>query len=70
MRGICSACTPPYTLVNELCAQCGDRVLDSGEQCDDGNTLAGDGCSNICMTENLCGDGTVTYPEECDDRNT
>ena len=32
---------------------CGDSIVDSslGEQCDDGNTANGDGCSNICQTE-------------------
>ena len=32
-------------------AVCGDGVLDPGEQCDDGNLVAGDGCSPTCMTE-------------------
>ena len=30
---------------------CGDAVQDSGEQCDDGNTTDGDGCSATCQTE-------------------
>jgi TonB family protein len=30
---------------------CGDRSLDAGEQCDDGNALDGDGCSFACRTE-------------------
>lgn len=30
---------------------CGDGSLDSGEACDDGNTLAGDGCSPLCAVE-------------------
>jgi cysteine-rich repeat protein len=29
---------------------CGNRVVESGEQCDDGNQAAGDGCFN-CQTE-------------------
>lgn len=29
---------------------CGDLVLQTGEQCDDGNTAAGDGCAG-CLTE-------------------
>jgi cysteine-rich repeat protein len=32
-------------------AACGDNVVDSGEACDDGNTLDGDGCSATCSTE-------------------
>lgn len=27
---------------------CGNEVVDTGENCDDGNTLAGDGCENNC----------------------
>ena len=28
---------------------CGDAILDTGEACDDGNTVAGDGCSPSCQ---------------------
>ncbi|CAN5226422.1 hypothetical protein BH11MYX1_BH11MYX1_07060 [soil metagenome] len=52
---------------------CGDGVLDSGEQCDDGNTTSGDGCSSVCKIEtaNTCGNGTVEVgTEQCDDGNT
>ena len=31
--------------------RCGDGVTDSGEQCDDGNTVNGDGCSASCQIE-------------------
>jgi cysteine-rich repeat protein len=31
--------------------RCGDGVVDSGEQCDDGNTLPFDGCSATCQIE-------------------
>ncbi len=30
-------------------ARCGDGILDSGEECDDGNTNDGDGCSSECL---------------------
>ena len=30
---------------------CGDGVVQSGEACDDGNTLSGDGCSLACAVE-------------------
>ncbi len=30
---------------------CGDSLLTPGEQCDDGNTTSGDGCSATCMAE-------------------
>jgi cysteine-rich repeat protein len=37
--------TPVPTLI------CGDAVIDDGEECDDGNTRDGDGCSSICKMQ-------------------
>jgi cysteine-rich repeat protein len=38
---------------------CGNRIVQIGEQCDDGNTVDGDGCSSTCQLEiNNC---TITY---------
>ncbi len=39
-----------FSALNPLC---GNGILEpeNGEQCDDGNTAAGDGCSAICQTE-------------------
>ncbi len=53
-------------------ADCGDSVLDTGEECDDGNTTPGDGCSATCVieTQGVCGDGTQGIGEQCDDGNT
>jgi len=48
---------------------CGDTVLDSGEECDDGNNMDGDGCSSDCMIEMLHGNGVLDPDEECDDGN-
>jgi len=31
---------------------CGNKILDAGEACDDGNVLNGDGCSSACQLEN------------------
>lgn len=45
---------------------CGNRVLDAGEECDDGNLDEVDGCTNACT---VCGNGIITPPEECDDGN-
>lgn len=49
---------------------CGNAKTESGEQCDDGNAVSGDGCSSICKTES-CGDGVVQsgLGEECDGSN-
>jgi fibro-slime domain-containing protein len=56
-----------------------------GEQCDDGNTTGGDGCSETCKLEAnyrcptqgqpcvstvVCGDGIVNGNEQCDNGNT
>ncbi len=45
---------------------CGDGFVDPGEQCDDGNTVSGDGCSATCKLE-ACGNGVVDGSEQCDD---
>ena len=53
---------------------CGDGEVTGSEQCDDGNTVSGDGCSSTCTTESTsghCGDGIVDVAtEQCDDGNT
>ncbi len=65
---------------------CGDGIINQpSEECDDGNTLPGDGCSGICKIEPnykcptpgqpcvstiVCGDGVVGPGEACDDGNT
>ena len=40
---------------------CGNSVLDPGEQCDDGNSSNGDGCSDTCQVESgwTCTDPTA-----------
>ncbi|MFH1725800.1 MAG: LamG-like jellyroll fold domain-containing protein [Elusimicrobiota bacterium] len=41
---------------------CGDGLLQSGEECDDGNTTDGDGCSSFCAREVLdCDPAPVSY---------
>jgi len=45
---------------------CGNGVIESGEQCDDGNLISGDGCNKLCKIESEwncvnCGAG----PSEC-----
>ena len=64
---------------------CGDGRLESGEACDDGNTVSGDGCladcsavepnyvcpnpGQRCVSTTVCGDQKVTGTETCDDGN-
>lgn len=67
-------------------AECGDGLIDPGEQCDDGDTAGGDGCDAACdvetgwsclgepsvcsMTTGSCGDGAIASGEDCDDGDT
>ncbi len=50
------------------CATCGNGRLEAGETCDDGGTVAGDGCSADCQLES-CVSQTPGYPAVplCDD---
>jgi cysteine-rich repeat protein len=54
---------------NNYCVfvECGNRFVDSGEQCDDGNIEPGDGCSEQCLSE-YCGNGIIDNDlgEQCD----
>jgi len=49
-------------------AACGDGVVNAaaGEECEDDNSVDGDGCDTNC-TLTACGNGVVTMGEECDD---
>jgi cysteine-rich repeat protein len=49
---------------------CGDNIVAGTEQCDDGNTVDGDGCSSTCVLEIVCGNGVLQAGEQCDDANT
>ncbi len=66
--GESAACDANCTL-----AVCGDATLNvsSGEACDDGNVLDGDGCSSVCQVEApaVCGNAIVEGGESCDDGN-
>ncbi|MCP3100276.1 DUF4215 domain-containing protein [Myxococcus sp. K15C18031901] len=77
--GVCNPNTDRCVLANV----CGNGMIDEGEQCDDTNTTAGDGCSAACAIEAgysctgnpstcavTCGDGVKAASEACDDGNT
>lgn len=77
-RGV-EECEPPNTATcDATCLEitaprCGNRIVDPGEECDDGNNSSRDDCPATCETAR-CGDGFVrtkgTPPfEECDDGN-
>ena len=68
---------------NNIAPVCGNGVIEAEEECDDGNTEPGDGCSEQCEVEQgwectgepsvcnpICGDGLITGDQECDDGNT
>ncbi|MCA9719247.1 MAG: DUF4215 domain-containing protein [Myxococcales bacterium] len=50
-------------------AECGDGIIDAGEECDNGVDNGVDGlCTAECLEEVVeCGDGVVAGDEECDD---
>ena len=62
-----AACTSGDMCVSGVCngdsTQCGDGTADTGcnEQCDDGNTTSGDGCSATCRLERC----PTTFPVAC-----
>ena len=48
---------------------CGNGVVEGTEQCDDGNTVNGDGCSSTCIDEVpgvVCGNDILEGNEVCD----
>ena len=65
-----------------IVSTCGNNIIESGEDCDDGDTSNGDGCNSSCGFETgwncvgepsvcseTCGDGLVVGGEECDGSN-
>jgi cysteine-rich repeat protein len=75
----CDAQTDTCEVSGTLC--CGNRIMEAGEDCDDGNQTDGGGCSSACLNEGssavgaTCGNGFVDYTstlggEDCDDGNT
>jgi fibro-slime domain-containing protein len=81
--GAPAACKGPTTCAT---TNCGNKIVEGSEQCDDGNQLTGDGCSPFCRLEptcpvgggpctTACGDGLLlpidkANGQECDDGNT
>jgi cysteine-rich repeat protein len=54
-------CDGFYTGADCQIAPCGNGLVQGAEQCDDGNTVNGDGCSSTCTLEG-CPAGTVDPP--------
>jgi len=66
----------PYHPIASLLGQtstgsflCGNGIVNENEQCDDGNALAGDGCSTQCTNEcvygSVCRSNTCIYLSSC-----
>ncbi|NTX17190.1 DUF4215 domain-containing protein [Myxococcus sp. CA056] len=86
----CEQNTPPppveeSVLVSQAAEVVGDGRIQPGEECDDGNTMSGDGCSatgtveagylchvpgRACSLASLCGNTVVNPGEACDDGDT
>lgn len=47
-------------------AVCGNGLVESGETCDDGNRVDGDGCSADCSSDESCGNGILEADEFCE----
>jgi cysteine-rich repeat protein len=63
-------CKDPACATAPACRPiCGNGRLDPGEQCDDGNTVNGDGCEASC-TLPACGNHILDPGEQCDDGNS
>jgi cysteine-rich repeat protein len=61
-----------FTENTEICAECGNGVIEGTEQCDDDNVISYDGCSSGCLSEiAVCGNGFLEQysGEQCDDGN-
>ncbi len=61
--GCNAACTAIITQI------CGNGTPEGTEQCDDGNTISGDGCSSVCTEESAaayCGNSVKEAGEGCD----
>jgi cysteine-rich repeat protein len=68
----CEDFSPAISAQCSVAPICGNGELETGEECDDGNILSGDCCSNVCTLEplgNSCGDSSDTAcsnPDSCD----
>lgn len=76
-RGTCRKLLTPCTGVLPFCqagactpSVCGDGIIVGSEECEDGNTDNGDGCTSSCLLETgSCGNGVLDPEEVCDDGN-
>ncbi|PIZ95071.1 MAG: hypothetical protein COX81_01845, partial [Candidatus Magasanikbacteria bacterium CG_4_10_14_0_2_um_filter_37_12] len=62
----CSGVFNGYTNTTNVTDTCGNGVKQTGEECDDGNKVDGDGCSASCVIDSGCGNGKIDTGEQCD----
>ncbi|HET7502809.1 MAG TPA: OmpA family protein, partial [Kofleriaceae bacterium] len=61
---------PNVPFVRIAWTRCGDGRVSGAEQCDDGNTINNDRCTNACLIPPpMCGNGIAEATEQCDDGN-
>ena len=55
------------TIDTSRSSTCGNSLRETGEECDDGNTISGDGCSASCYIEYgwTCVGGSTTSKDTC-----
>jgi cysteine-rich repeat protein len=59
-------CDDPDCTADPACgAVCGNGVIEGAEECDDGNTNDGDGCSSTCTLEDADSDGIPDLSDNC-----
>jgi len=64
--------------VRTTATTCGNRTIDPGENCDDGNTVSCDGCSSVCRIDSIgcniggvcVSNGSVNPANSCERCNT
>jgi cysteine-rich repeat protein len=61
-NGVCDLGENANSCPNDCKPVCGNSAVETGEECDDGNTLRNDGCSDKCKLE-VCGDGICSTSE-------
>lgn len=76
LTGMVAGCKGEQVVVRDQGSTCGNGTIETDEGCDDGNTVATDGCTSACQVA-ICGDGITRSdltPEQdgyeaCDDGN-
>ena len=68
----CDYCSSSCQTIKLIGPYCGDGIENGDEDCDDGNSIDDDECSNECIiniVESYCGDGVLDEEnnEECDE---